>query len=908
MDGCCASDASAGFIPDPLNVQTFGSGYRYTQKGWTVVHIEGAPYERGVQHGRLLAPEIAEYIRCLSASSDYKSPAEAWSHMRQLTSFLMLRHYPEELRKEMQGIADGATSAGARVEGRSLDVVDIAAINAANEIDLMGDAMKATPTGMEGFRPPQEKGSPKKSQPSKPGRPTRCSAFAANGVATPDGKIVIGHITMYDLYQANYYNVWMDVTPEEGHRFMMQTNPGGVHSGMDFIVNDCGLVLCETTIQQTACDPAGVPLAARIRKASQYAENIESAADILSMGGNGLSSTEWILADTKRNEIALLSLGLKEHKLHRGSRGEWIGGTEGFFWSCNNAKDVEVRLETSPGVTGRPSAAAVFEPSKRDALWMEMYGRFKGKMDGAFARQVLTTPALVSAFSVDAVYTTADLAGRFQAIASFGPPVGGIWNPTFLERTRFPEIKPLVNHPWTTIDGNLPLEARAKDLPRPLDLFDPANPDEKELPPPHRKEPELDTPPAWRGTLLPAAESDSWLPLAFANYEKVVALELALQKKAGRPELSPDHLEELGVELNSYRSEYALGVLAGGDVPLGALKGRFGDENWHRIASGKGVLFLHTLRGLLGAERFEKLMDKFGSAHAGQRVGGEMFLDFLETETGRRLRSFFHGWLEEPGLSHARILNANCRRNGRSWVTSVKLGRDAGGGAPLLPVTVETLEDDEVTAAVVLESTQDSIEIATSERPKRVILDKYGTASSSNDRCPFTILTFESELEKTVIVYGTLDEGVANQEAAKLLQFALRRREHNTSVLIRSDEEVSEAELRGNHLILVGRPACNVLASRWQESLPVRFGRASFEVRGEHFAHPDSAVICSGTNPLNPRYSVVCVAGLSCGGTLRVVPSFEHENLSFAHVVILGHDREVQPTTLPSPDMIRELK
>ncbi len=42
-------------------------------------------------------------------------------------------------------------------------------------------------------------------------KPERCSAFAATGPATADGKIVFGHITMYLLYATSFFNVWLDV-------------------------------------------------------------------------------------------------------------------------------------------------------------------------------------------------------------------------------------------------------------------------------------------------------------------------------------------------------------------------------------------------------------------------------------------------------------------------------------------------------------------------------------------------------------------------------------------------------------------------------------------------------------------------------------------------------------------------
>ena len=39
-------------------VKTFGPGYRYPSAAWIYLHIEGEPYERGYQHGYLMAREI----------------------------------------------------------------------------------------------------------------------------------------------------------------------------------------------------------------------------------------------------------------------------------------------------------------------------------------------------------------------------------------------------------------------------------------------------------------------------------------------------------------------------------------------------------------------------------------------------------------------------------------------------------------------------------------------------------------------------------------------------------------------------------------------------------------------------------------------------------------------------------
>lgn len=100
------------FQPDPCSVQHYGPAYRYPQSGWIVLHIEGEPYERGVQHGRLLAPEIAAEVLCLAERQSPKAPADGWKATRTLVNALFVRRYDKEYLEEMKGIADGAAAAG----------------------------------------------------------------------------------------------------------------------------------------------------------------------------------------------------------------------------------------------------------------------------------------------------------------------------------------------------------------------------------------------------------------------------------------------------------------------------------------------------------------------------------------------------------------------------------------------------------------------------------------------------------------------------------------------------------------------------------------------------------------------------------------------------------------------------
>src|SRR5260370_20553041 len=419
-----ASPAATEVYPHPQPVTRYRPAKRYSRAGWIVRHIEGEPYDRGFQHGRLLAPEITAFLRCFATMQSPKAPTEGWKNTRSLVNALFVRRYEKEYLEEMRGIADGATAAGARFDNRPIDLVDIVGLNVWPEVDTLDSALEALPTGLEGTRFPH---SQPRAMPAP--KPMRCSAFAATGPATADGKIVFGHITMFGLYPSYFYNVWLDIKPAKGHRVLMQSYPAGIQSGMDYYLNDAGLLVAETTIAQTLFDVGGMSVASRIRQALQYADSIDKAVDILKAGNNGLYTNEWLLADIKTNEIAMFELGTAKSKLYRSSKNEWFGGTEGFYWGCNNTKDRDVRLETIPGVNGKP-ANVVWPPSGRDDAWLRPFHPYRGKIHPNFGKPPLTTPPFAAYHSLDAKFTTSTMANELKTWALFGPPLGRTWQPS----------------------------------------------------------------------------------------------------------------------------------------------------------------------------------------------------------------------------------------------------------------------------------------------------------------------------------------------------------------------------------------------------------------------------------------------------------------------------------------------
>ena len=157
-------------------------------------------------------------------------------------------------------------------------------------------------------------------------------------------------------------------------------------------------------------------------------------------------------------------------------------------------------------------------------------------------------------------------------------------------------------------------------------------------------------PPAWHGSILPAGDADIWLAAAFADYEKIVALEKSLAHQAKDGKLSADAQDRLAVARFAPESRWlAAARRAGQDLPLAEMRSQWDAEAWYAIAAGKGTMLLATLRTHLGAEVFDKALDVFGRAHAGQAVSTQQFREHLEQAAGHSLAAILDPWLSGNG-------------------------------------------------------------------------------------------------------------------------------------------------------------------------------------------------------------------------------------------------------------------
>jgi hypothetical protein len=569
------------------SVQTFGPAYRYPAAGWIFLHIEGKPYERGYQHGHLMAREVPEYLERCAAVLGSK---DHWDDYRTTTNALFLRGFDREILEEMRGIADGASDAGARWKDRRVDLLDIAVANTTVEMGELASAVAATPTGLEGLN----LDAPPYSDRRRDSVKDHCSAFAATGPATRDGKMVIGHVTWWPLTLAEQTNVMLDIKPDSGHRMLLQSYPGGIESGTDWYQNDAGVVLTETTIDQTPFNAAGTPVAFRARMAIQYSNSIDDVVRILKTQNNGLYTNEWIMGDAKTNEIAIFDLGTNHSRLWRSSKNEWFGDTPGFYWGDNNAKDLSVRLEEFSDPKGDPHFIP-YVPGVRDTAWQQLYQKYRGQIDEQFGFVAFRTAPLVAIATMDAKVVTADMASHMMVWAEIGRPNQREWLPN--KKYDFAGDDGLYPSGYYLFDAepSATLRASIEQNEKTRLTHSPSSGTAKAVSAPSK--PHYDDR-LWKGWVLPASDSDTWFVAGSAEYHQV------LQSK------------DVDEAMNTQRAIWR-NLQASAGTPL----------DQFRRERARGVLFLDSLRLRMGDEAFLKLMSDFFAANTTKTVTAESFLE-----------------------------------------------------------------------------------------------------------------------------------------------------------------------------------------------------------------------------------------------------------------------------------------
>jgi len=818
-------------------VQWFGEGFRYDDRGWINVHIEGKPYERGYQYGYLVAEEIVEYINKLGIQVFKENPEDGWDNKRFVADAFMLRKYEKEYLTEMKGIADGVNKAEVKLFDRELDLIDIVTMNSAIDIDYAGYAMRTTPNPLSG-----ENFLRSEDELNIPERLHKCSSFLANNSSTTDGRIVFGQIFMWGGYTGPHWNVICDVKPEKGNRLVYQTFPGGIHSGADFYINESGIMIGETTVSQTPLNPDGSPQSNRIRKAAQYANSIDDVVNILTKNNNGMYANDWLIGDTKTDEIAVLLLGTKKHKLWRSGNNEFYGNTNDFYWCNNNNKDPEVRKEYISNKDNAPHDL-IFTPWNRDIAFNQFYKEQKGNINATVGVNAWNTSPINRPHACDGKVTTSDMAEKLVFFANSGKVT--LREKFINENGRIPDLP-----------GATPRLSLGYAVSSPIFIEEQLKKQRVEKTADfEKKETKLNFDSVegiysynkrslWFNTVFPSSDKENWFISATAAYWKI------LKKAPEEIEKSINYYSNQFAELTS-RYNYVTNR-EGSIAPINAER-IYTRYNNYQIPRIKGTFLLHQLRLLLGDDTFSLIMNTIHDEFKEKEITTSNFIEIAENASKKSLSKFIMQWLERDDLPNPEI-NANIVEKNGSWILTLVVNQGPNEYHYLTTVEIET-EEGNTLEFVEIKNEKSSYEFVLKEKPKRIIFNKNNDVLLKHNKY-FTWSNFFDDYSNTIIVYGTKRQIEANHTLALRFSKTLADKFTETLIPVKKDSEVSEEDLAQKDFIIVGNVADNNLTDAINNKLSLSINKNSFEWLGKSYSNSDHGLFISSPNPFNKKKAI----------------------------------------------------
>jgi len=443
--------------------ERLGKATREDKNGWIYIHLAGSPSDIGFQHGYLVAKEIDTLIKVMQYYLPSNGSGYQWDFYRSAAKRFLWPKLEKEYKDEIKGIAEGL-----QAKGFKYDSLDLTALNANIEL-----SQYYVPTLMNKIKPGT----------GNDRAPGNCSAFIATGSFTKDHKIVIAHNNWTDYIEGERWNVIADIKPEKGNEILMDCSPGFIHSGDDFVISKSGIMITETTITQfIGFDTTKTAEFMRARKAAQYANSIDDVVRIMTTDNNGGYANDWLIGDTKTNEVARLELGLKDHRVWRSKDTAFIGS--------NFPSDPTLTKEETTFKVDDPTSSANARKLRLSKL---IYDDYKGKIDvnngmtiegdtydaldgkQALNRCVIdghveedplgskewSEPPFFPMGAVQGKVTTTDLANKMELWAHMGHPGGADFlagpffkkHPEYL-KTQGKYLRDMKAYPWTLFSAS----------------------------------------------------------------------------------------------------------------------------------------------------------------------------------------------------------------------------------------------------------------------------------------------------------------------------------------------------------------------------------------------------------------------------------------------------------------------
>lgn len=295
-------------------IKTHGKGFLEEKQGIKVLHLKGAPYERGYQHGVLLNDKISEVLTggltgaIAFITKARRSDVSLASERIMVGAKAMEPYIPPEFKEEYKGIADGIAEAGS-----SLTYEDILLWN------TMYDqwCFYAHPNSADPNNPP-----------IRCSYPPGCSSFSAWGEATLEGKMIFGkNMDNLNLPGILGNRILVIVDPDHGYGHAFITHPGML--AIDGGINEDGVAMMTQYSASANETLQGCGIGVLSRLILSYAHNIKDAINILTVYPK-CTGINYHVADGKVNCAAVIEVSATEVAVRYPEQGRDI------LWATNH--------------------------------------------------------------------------------------------------------------------------------------------------------------------------------------------------------------------------------------------------------------------------------------------------------------------------------------------------------------------------------------------------------------------------------------------------------------------------------------------------------------------------------------------------------------------------------------------
>ncbi|MCD6117095.1 hypothetical protein J7K93_08780 [bacterium] len=809
------------------------NGFRYDDRGWIFVHVEGKPYKRGYQYGYLVAHEIAEYINKLGIQRYEEHPSRGWNYLRFDADALMLRKFDKEYLEEMKGIADGAVRAGAEIFGRDINLVDIVTLNSVIDLGQAGGALRKTGNAISGksFLAAED-------ELNIPMRQHKCSGFLATNSATKSSEIVFGQIFMWGGYTGPHWNIILDMIPSSGHRLVYETFPGGIHSAADFYINSAGIMIGETTVSQTPFNTNGTPQSNRIRKAAQYASSIDDVVKILSKNNNGMYTNDWLIGDAKTNETAIFLLGTCKSKLWRSSKKDFPGGLTDYYWSNNNTKDMDVRKEYIKNSSNAPYDLA-FSPWNRDIAFVNFYKKHNGTIDEIDGVNLWASSPINRPHACDGKITTSEMARNLMFLAHSGKVT--LREKFINENHRIPDLPGAVPRlslgysivsPVFIAEKIKALKRDNSDNQNDGTVFDLSKIKEYLT---------FDKHDMWHNTVYPASDRENWFVSGTASMWRTLNYLPESKERAFK------RLRDSFTDLN-YRLLYVISR-EGTIKPIEA-KRVYDRYNNYQIPRIRGTYLLHQMRLFMGNKTFGSMMKEIHTNYYEKNMKNSDFIRIAEKHGGDKAVKLFEEWIKREDLPNPEV-SAKVNKQGDEWKVILNVRQNNNPYIFAAMVTVTANNKKTVFPVKVTKPDQEII-LNLKNKPVSVEFNSMNDIPVARESF-YTMSNYYDDWTKTVLVYGTSREIEANHTLALRFSKVLADRYSEILPPVVKDCEISPEKLASSDLILLGGPEDNSVVKDAAEKLGIKIGKNWFEYNGKEYSDSDNGLFAALPNPFNPE-------------------------------------------------------